>query len=388
MSPIRPPCLIIFCLGLFLGAEPSNAVSLSPQVTQSSSSVEGLVQEGLRAYSAHRLDQAILKLKQAYQLAPRNEKVRLFLGLMQYEKDPASLEAQQLMESVVSRFPDNLELQLKLLDPYLQLKNESKWPPLLDHLQNSMAVDTRFAFNVLYALIRYGKLEPAKIQLDRISAHLEPRLKGLSEQELRSPEHQALMHEAGEVSFILGLIAASSNNKSEALRLFQAADRNDFPSTDSVQMQMLAEALYRMEEYQLSMQAYEVYLKRFPSDAGARMHLAMCYYSRGMFELARESYQKVLAEAPQTSNVHLYLGLTLLELKDNEEARRKFLEELKADPQSYQAMAELAYLDYLEGENEHCLEWLGRAQPLNSDWYETNMVYGRSNMASVAAIKT
>jgi Tfp pilus assembly protein PilF len=46
------------------------------------------------------------------------------------------------------------------------------------------------------------------------------------------------------------------------------------------------------------------------------------------------------------------------------------------DLHSYPAMAGLAYLDYLIGENEGCRQWLEKAQSIKPDWYETNMVFG------------
>lgn len=368
--------LAIIFLGFFLGGEEFKAASPTQPQAARSTSAERLLQEGLQAYRAHQLAPAVAKLKQAYQLAPGNPKIRLTLGLMLYEKDPESLEAQRLMESVTPQFPDNEELQVKLLDSYLRLKNEPKWSSFLERLQPTITNTPRLAFNVTYTLVRYGQVEPAKIQLEKISTRLQPKLQGLTEPDLKAPAHQALMHEVGEVHFIRGMIAASQNDKSEAMRLFQAADRYDFPPHDSLQMQMLAEALFRMEEYQLSIQAYEAYLKHFPGDAAARMHLARSYYSSASFARAKENFQRVLEEAPRTSNVHLYLGLTLLEEKNNEEARKQFKEELSVDTQSYQAMAELAYLAYLDGDNEHCREWLEKARPLNPEWVETNVVFG------------
>ncbi len=370
-----PGYLAIIFLGIVSQGGEFNAALFQPQAVRSSSA-EDLLREGLQAYRSHQLPQALTLLKQAYRLAPDNPKVRLALGLMLYEEDPASLEAQQLLESVASQFPDNFELQLKLLDSYLQLKNLSKLPSLLGRLQRAMSNNTRFAFNVIYTLVRYGQLEPATAQLDKISAQLQPKMQGISESDLKSPTHQAFMHEAGEVHFIRGMVAASQENKSEAMRLFQAADRCDFPARDSLQMQMLAEALFRLGEYPLSSQAYETYLKSAPLDATARMHLALSYYSNADFSRASENLQKVLEQAPQTPAAHLYLGLTLLEQKRNQEARRQFQEALNADPQSYQAMAELAYLDYLDGDNERCREWLLQARPLNPEWVETNMTFG------------
>jgi tetratricopeptide (TPR) repeat protein len=365
---------IIF-LGLFAGGEELSPAPSQPQVVRSASA-EGLLQQGLEAYRAHQLTQAVDKLKQAYQLAPGNPKVCLALGLMLYEQDPSSLEAQGLLESVASQFPDNFELQLKLLDSYLHLKNESKLSSLLYGLRDAMAGNTRFAFNVIYTLVRYSQLEPAKSQLDKISARLQPKVQEFTEQELKSPAQQALRHDAGEVHFIRGMIAASLDDKSEAMLQFQKADRCDFPPRDSFQMKMLAEALFRMQEYPLSVQAYEVYLKHFPNDVTARMQIGIGYHSTGNFAVAKENFLKVLQQAPQTPEVHLYFGMTLLELKSNGEAREQFQAELKSNPKSFQAMAELAYLDYLGGDNEGCRQWLEKARAWDPDWFDTNMVFG------------
>ena len=218
--------LAIIFLGIVSQGGEFNAAPFQPQGVRSTSA-EDLFQEGLQAYRSHQLPQALALLKQAYRLAPDNPKVRLALGLMLYEEDSASLDAQRLMESVALKFPDNLELQLKLLDSYLQLKNLSMLASLLERLQPTMANNTRFAFNVVYTLVRYGQLEPATAQLGKISAQLQPRMEGVAEPDVKSPAHQALVHEAGEVHFIRGMIAAGQENKSEAMRLFQAADRCD-----------------------------------------------------------------------------------------------------------------------------------------------------------------
>ena len=275
-----------------------------------------MLQEGLRAYRARQLGQAVAKLKQAYQLAPANPKIRLALSLLLYEHDPASVDANHLMESVAAQFPDNLELQLKFLDSSLRVKNDAKLPSMLDRLHHAMGGNTRFAFNVVYTLVRYGRLEAAQKQLAEISARLRPKLQGLTEQDLKSTAHRATQQDAGEVHFIEGLIAASRNDKGEAMRLFQAADRYDFPARDSMQMQMLAEALFRMGEHRLSSQAYEVYLKHFPQDT-VRPHrnLALSYYGNGSWNSARDNLRKLLEQAPQTANLHLYLGRTSLGTK-------------------------------------------------------------------------
>jgi tetratricopeptide (TPR) repeat protein len=337
---------------------------------------EALFQEALAAYRSNQLELAVTKLKQAYRLDPANMNVRLTLGLALYETDPANLEAQQLMESVAARFRNNTEVQLKLLDSYLRHGNRAKVTSLLHDLKPVKASDLKFAFAVAYTAIRYGQLEVAQQEIDLISNRLLPMQAGITETELKTPAHQTLMHDLGEVYFIKGMIAASRDEKTEAMGLFQAADLYEFPARNSLQMQMLAEALFRMQEHSLSAQAYEEYLKYFPDDAAARMQLGVAQYTMALFTKAQDSFQRVLEQAPRTEKLHLYLGLTLLELKDNEDARQEFERELAADRQSYQAMAEMAYLAYLEGDNNRCLEWLQRAQPLNQDWVETNMVFG------------
>lgn len=375
VRPLRLGHLSIIVLSLFLaGAEAGNGFPNRAQVA--SASVDQLLREGLQAYRDQQLPEALAKLKQAYQLDSRNLKVRLALGLMLYESDPASHEAQQLMESVAPQFPGNFELQLKLMDSYLQLKNESPLPALLRRLGTVTAANNRAAFDVIYTLVRYGRLELAQSQLNQVSSRLQPKIQGLTEQELKSPARRELMRDAGEIHFINGLVAASRENKTEAMRLFQAADRYDFPPPDSLQMQMLAEALFRFGEYPLSAQAYETYLRNFPLDAEARLQLALSYYSNASFANAKTNFLKVREQNPQTVNVNLYLGLISLEQKNNEEARGYFQEELKLNRQSYQAMAELAYLDYLGGNNESCRQWLEKARALSPDWLQTNMVFG------------
>lgn len=367
--------LAIILAGAFTQAA-AGRLFFSQSQDGTAASVERLVQEGVQAYRARQLSQAVAKLREAHQLAPDNSQVHLLLGLMLYEENPANPQAQHLMERAAAKYLHNLELQLKLLDSYLQLKNEAKWLALLDRLKGPLQSTPSFAFEVVYTMIRYGQFTHAESLLTQIAANLEPAWNRLSKQESKSPEQQEIMRHAGEVHFIRGLMAASRDNKAEAMRLFQAADRHDFPARDSLQMQMLAEAFFRLGEYPLSIQAYEAYSKSLPLDAEARLHLAIGYYTTASFAKAREHLQKVFEQAPQTANIHLYLGLVLLEEKNNEAARRHFEEELKSDPQSYQAMAELAYLDYLSGDNERCRAWLDKARPLNPAWVETNMVAG------------
>ena len=366
----RVPCFALPIL-LVLAAAPGVRARQA-----GSRSADDLIKEALAAFQSGQLETAIKSLRDAHKIAPDNSYASLFLGLFLNQKDPESLESLTLMESVLDRFPTNHDLLLHLMDSYFQTGRASKVPALLKRMQKPMDENQRFAFTVVYTLIRYGRLESARLELDKISGKIRSKSQENKVTDPNTAAGSVPARDLGETTFIEGLIAASSNQKSDALRLFQSADRQDFPPPDSIQMQMLAEALFSLDEYRLSIQAYKVYLEHFPRDANARMHMAIGYYAAGLFARAEENLRKVLEEAPQTPNVHLYLGMTLMEQKSNDEARQHFLKELKAEPRSYQSMAELAQLDYLNGDDENCRRWLDKAQKLNSGWYETNMVFG------------
>jgi tetratricopeptide (TPR) repeat protein len=339
-------------------------------------SEDTLIKEALAAYQVGQLDIAIDKLRQARKTAPANAYARLYLGLLLYQKDSSSLEAQGLMESVLDRFPANPDLLLRLTDSYLSSKKKEKIPPLLERSKKARASDHRLALNIIYVLVRYAQLEPASRALDEFSALLKSPPAAQAEAAGKIPADPKLTLELGEVSFLRGLIAATAGQKNEAMQRFQAADRNDFPPQGSPQMKMLAEALYRFEEYALAVGAYQVYLSHFPQDTDARLQLAISYFSSTSFTRAQEQLQQVYEKAPEMPQVNYYMGRVFLETKNHEEARRRFEAELRINPASFQAMAELAYLDYTQGDNEKCMQWLKKAAALSPDYPETHFVYG------------
>ncbi len=333
---------------------------------------DALIKEALAAYQAGWLEVAIDKLRLARKEAPDDSYARLYLGLFLYQKDLKNLEAQSLMESILDRFPANPDLLLRLTDSYLSSKKAEKIPHLLERSRTARTSNHRLALNIIYVLVRYAQLEPARQALDEFSAALA----GAPADGSKSSPGPALTRELGEVSFLRGLIAATAGQEDEAMKEFQAADRNEFPPQDSPQMKMLAEALYRFEEYALAAQAYQVYLSHFPQDLDARLQLAVSYFSSTSFTRAQEQFQKVYEQAPQMPQVNYYMGRVALETKNHEEARRRFEAELKINPNSYPAMAELAYLDYTQGDNEKCLQWLKKAAALGPDYPEVHFVYG------------
>jgi len=339
-------CALLFCLAIppLEGLQQPNAMRTA----------ETTLNAGIEAYQAGKLDQAIARVKEAYALAPRNPQVRLYLGLFLYEKTKDSLEAQRHMESVLEQFPSNTDLQLRLLDSYLRARNEAKSEALVQRLQARMAADGRFAFNVIYTLIHYGRFVAARRETEKISNTLQ-----------------------GEVLFIGGLIAVGSEEKTEAVNLLQAAGKHGFPPRNSPQMRTLADCYFRLGEFPLAARAYEAYIEHHPEPPpDLRFQLGLCYYSYGDFERALNQMLAVKQKAPETPEVNHQLGTILIELKRTDEARTYLEAELKMNPAFFKALTKLAYLEYLAGRDDACRRLLDKSLSLESSWFETHMVFG------------
>ncbi|HXK62367.1 MAG TPA: tetratricopeptide repeat protein [Acidobacteriota bacterium] len=330
---------------------------LSPVAAQKAPAVTPeaarLFNSAVDAFKAGNLDLAIERMRQASKSAPAHPDISLYLGLFLYEKNNQSPEAQVLLETVLPQFPADTELPLKLLNSYLLSGKTEKVSSLLASLKPRLEEDPRFAFNVIYTLVQRGQLGTAEKELTEQSRRLQ-----------------------GEVQFIGGLIAANSGHRTQALDLFQRAGQNGFPPPASRQTVMLADALFQLQEFRRAAESYEAYLKHFPDDKTYAFRAALCYYGTANFQKARQRLQLLLKQAPEMPEVNYYLGATLIELKQVPQAGAYFAAELKRDPGSYKTMTKLAYLSYLEGENEQCRNWLAKSLQLNPDWFESHVVMG------------
>jgi tetratricopeptide (TPR) repeat protein len=317
-------------------------------------SPEANLRAGIEAYQAGQLENAIVLVRRAHRADPENPQARLYLGFFLYEKTRDSIEAQRLMESVADRFPANTDLQLRLLDSYLRTKNQTRTGQLLDRLRHKMSADPRFAFNVLYTLVHHADYDRAKAEIDRVSRELQ-----------------------GEISFLGALIELGSGQTEAGHKLLQNATRLGFPAADSRQILTAAEAYFQLRDFPAAAAAYESFLKHNPdTDPVHRFKLGLSYYAYGDFARALDHMLAVKRTAPQTPEVDLYAGGILIELKKTEEARPHLQAALVQDPRSHKAMAKLAYLEYLAGNDEQCRAWLAKAQAIDPDWFETHMVYG------------
>jgi tetratricopeptide (TPR) repeat protein len=325
-----------------------------------------LTRQAVEAYQAGDLTTAIGKLRQARSLSPNDSVVTLYLGLMLYQQDTESREAQQLLESVADLYLDNAEVQEKLLDSYLVLGEKTKGLKQLERLERSMKRDERLRFQTTYLLIKYGLVDVARNQIERFGPVPEP---GAIPPVVKDAR-------AGELYFLRGLIAASEEHKAEAMKYLQAADRQDFPPRDSYQMLILADALYRMQETRLAWQAYEEYLKHFPADVDARMKLGLVYSALGVLDAAQQAFEKVKAADPRYPRVYYQLGEVQFLKNQLEDAEASFKEELKNDPDCGACLAKLARISYQRGEDAEADQYLTQAKEKDPDSPETHLVSG------------
>ena len=368
LSSLSPKLAVLVFAVTALVLQAAAQQNALPQQTEDS-----LIRQALAEYQAGRIEPAVGLLRDALKLAPTNPYARLYLGLFIYQTNPSSLEAQDLMASVQEKFPTNPDLILRLADSYLSSGKGMQVPALLDRSRKTMETSPRLALNIVYLFVRYAQIEEAREELDRLAERVQA---ALAAEKVQGRENPEATRAWGEVLFLRGLIAATLGQKEEAMQQLQAADRHEFPPQDSPQMKMLAEALSRLEEYPLSARAYRVYLSHFPQDYEARFRLGIVYLSSASFERAEEQLREVCEKLPAMPEVSYYLGLVLVEMKRLGEARDCFERELKFNPASYQAITQMAYLEYAQGDLDKCRAWLDKAAVFNPDWPEMQYVYG------------
>lgn len=325
-----------------------------------------LTRQAVTAYETGDLTTAIAKLRQARKLSPGDSLVSLYLGLMLYQQSSQSREAQQLLESVADRYLDNAEVQVKLLDSYLVLGEKAKGIKQLERLEPSMARDEKLRVQTVYLLIKYGLNDAARAQAEKLGPVPELTAAAPATKDAR----------VGELYFLRALIAASEDHKPEAMKYLQAADRQDFPPRDSYQMLILADALYRMQDMRLAWQAYEEYLKHFPSDVDARMKLGLVYSSLGVLDAAQQAFEQVKAADSRYPRVHYQLGDVQFLKNQLDEAEKSFKQELENDPQCGPCYARLARISYQRGEDAQAEQYLNEARKRDPDWAETRLVSG------------
>jgi tetratricopeptide (TPR) repeat protein len=353
LSLFAPSFLVTACLFFLLTPVAAAAFFQQQSSRELSKQAAELYNSAVDAFRAGDLDRAIAHLREADRAQPDHPDIRLYLGLFLYEKTNDSPEAQGLLESALAVYPAHPDLPLKLMNSYLLTGRRDKAQTLLETARPRMESDPRFAFNLIYTLLYRGDPHVAKNELDAHSKRLQ-----------------------GEVQFLGGLIAAKSGRPEEAAALLQAARQNGFPPAGSRQVAVLADALFQLNQFKPASEAYEAYLQQFGPDENVLFRAGLSYYAFGDFRRARESFEGLLHRKPQTPEANYYLGSVLVEMKQMDEAEKHLQAELAIDPRSYRAMTKIAYLRYLGGDHEQCVNWLEKSLALNPNWFEAHFVRG------------
>jgi tetratricopeptide (TPR) repeat protein len=321
-------------------------------------------------------DDALARLRAAHRARPEDPQAAMALGLLLYQRDNASSEAQRLLASAAPRFPERRDVQLALLDSYLAAGDSAAASALLDRLEPELDGDERFALDTTYCLLGRRRFPEARTQWSRVAARVQESMNAASGRPLSPEADRELKRRVGEVLFVQGLLTARLGEKDDALELLGQADGLGFPPLDSPLMMVAADCLYELDEPALATQAYREVVKHAPKNAEARLRLGVSLYSSGKLGDARRELEQVLRQDPDHRRANYHLGAVLFEQKQTGEAKRRLERELARDPRCVPCLAKLAHLAYLEGDARGCRSWLEKATALEPDDLETNLVSG------------
>jgi tetratricopeptide (TPR) repeat protein len=98
----------------------------------------------------------LARLRAAHRARPEDPQAALALGLVLFQRDQASLEAQGLLDLASRRLPERHDVHLKLLESYLLRKNASAVAALMARLQPELGASEEFALDVALCLLRHG----------------------------------------------------------------------------------------------------------------------------------------------------------------------------------------------------------------------------------------
>jgi Flp pilus assembly protein TadD len=321
-------------------------------------------------------DDAIVRLRAAQRARPGDAQVALDLGLLLYQRNHSSREAQRLLELASTRFPKRRDVSLALLDSYLASEDAAGAGALLDRLGPELQADERFALDTAYGLLGRRRFPEAQAQWSRVAVRVQASLRAASGQTLTEAADAELRRRVAEVLFIQGLLTARLGAKDDALRQMRQADGYGFPPLDSPLMMLAADCLLELREPAQAAQAYREVVKHAPANAEARLRLAVSLLSSGQLAAAREELERVLRQDPGHPLAHYHLAMLLLAQQRNDEARAHLERELARDPRCQPCLAKLAQVAFLKGDDRLCETWLAKAAALDPDDPETNVVYG------------
>lgn len=263
--------------------------------------------------------------------------------------------------------------ELVRLDALLTAGDIKGAASFLDAIAPQIAKDERLAFDTIYVLLSHDREAEARAQWNGLAPRLREALGG------PSASTQAGQRRMGEALFAQALLMAQEGagpHKQEALQFLQQADGLGFPPLESPLMLLAAECLVDLQEYTPATSAYAQYLERRPGDARARAGLGTALFFSGKLAAARIELEAALSADPKIPRANYSLGSVLFQLKEYDAARQRLERELALDPACAPCLSRLAYVAYVEGDDQRCEAWLDKARAADPDAMETRMVSG------------
>jgi cytochrome c-type biogenesis protein CcmH/NrfG len=115
----------------------------------------------------------------------------------------------------------------------------------------------------------------------------------------------------------------------EALESRVKADPSDMPSVLA-----LANMLHDGRFYDRAVVTYQIYLKKRPTDANARVDMGVCMHESGRSKDGVTEIKRALKDDPRHIKAHFNLGIITLSMGDVKESNSWFKKTVELDPQS------------------------------------------------------
>ena len=299
-SRVFPRCLVSARIALQTSAFVLAAVIA---VAQSSSQVQGFIQQGQAALDAGRFAQAVTSFEQARQIAPESLPANrgLLLSYLQAGQLPQAVE---IGRAGVARWPQDPDLQHYLGLTYFKMGDHAQALTFLRTSEKLNGSAFGIHFDIALVLLAQEQYGPAADELEHA---------------LRIDSSDTLAH------VLLGRAYLNSNRTLQSIGQFETALRLD------------------------------------PKTPLGHYHLGFAYGSLGRNQEAIAEYQKQLVEAPDNARVLYDFGHCLLETGDSKTAVIHLQKATDLDPQNADAFYDLGKGLLLNGEVESAISALRRS---------------------------
>lgn len=118
---------------------------------------------------------------------------------------------------------------------------------------------------------------------------------------------------------------------------------------DTAVLLKLGDADFLGQRYQAAAWAYQSVLLIKPTNATAKVHLAMVWHAEGQIDRATKAIKAVLAKAPNDQAAHYSLAIVYFSANRVDEARMEWAKAAKIDPNSTIGRRSQSFVDLLEG---------------------------------------